>query len=137
MSAHAGCAGGIHVTDVSNAARTFLMDIRTLAWDAELLQRFGLSQDMLPRICSNAEVYGAVKGTPLDGIPIAGWPWMTFVRLKKPSWILARRISHVTGVLGQVLQLEQASEDLSTEKPLACRHNQDIKKGFDSHALTL
>ncbi len=64
--------GGIHVTDVSNAARTFLMDIRTLDWDASLLQRFGLSEDMLPRICSNAEVYGTVKGTLLDGIPIAG-----------------------------------------------------------------
>ncbi|CAL8463144.1 g2678 [Coccomyxa elongata] len=67
-----GVSGGIHVTDVSNAARTFLMDIHTLAWDADLLQRFGLSLDMLPRICSNAEVYGAVKGTPLDGVPIAG-----------------------------------------------------------------
>lgn len=67
------------MTDVSNAARTFLMDIHTLAWDADLLQRFGLSQDMLPRICSNAEVYGAVKGMPLDGVPIAG--------RASPSWM--------------------------------------------------
>ena len=60
------------MTDVSNAARTFLMDIGTLAWDTGLLQRFGLSEDMLPRICSNAEVYGTVKGLPLAGVPIAG-----------------------------------------------------------------
>jgi glycerol kinase len=64
--------GGIHVTDVSNAARTFLMDIRTLSWDAGLLQRFGLSEGMLPRICSNAEVYGTVKHGLLAGVPIAG-----------------------------------------------------------------
>ncbi|KAK9907548.1 hypothetical protein WJX75_005787 [Coccomyxa subellipsoidea] len=67
-----GVEGGIHVTDVSNAARTFLMDIRTLSWDAGLLQRFGLSEGMLPRICSNAEVYGTVKHGLLAGVPIAG-----------------------------------------------------------------
>lgn len=48
------------------------MDIRTLAWDEGLLQRFGVSRDMLPHICSNAEVYGTVKEGPLAGVPIAG-----------------------------------------------------------------
>ena len=48
------------------------MDIRTRAWDAALLARFSLTEDMLPRICSNAEVYGHVKEGPLAGVPIAG-----------------------------------------------------------------
>lgn len=65
-------AGGIFVTDVSNAARTCLMDIHKLQWDPELLQRFDLSTSMLPRICSNAEVYGHVRDGPLVGVPIAG-----------------------------------------------------------------
>ena len=65
-------AGGIFVTDVSNAARTCLMDIRKLSWDPDLLRRFKLSADMLPRICSNAEVYGHVREGPLAGVPIAG-----------------------------------------------------------------
>lgn len=67
-------AGGIFVTDVSNAARTWLMDIKKLQWDPDLLQRFRLSTDMLPRICSNAEVYGHVRDGPLTGVPIAGAP---------------------------------------------------------------
>lgn len=66
------CAGGAFVTDVSNAARTCLMDIRTLRWDPSLLQRFQLSEDMLPHIRSNAEVYGTVAEGPLAGVPISG-----------------------------------------------------------------
>lgn len=62
------------MTDVSNAARTCLMDIRTLGWDPPLLERFRLTHDMLPRICSNAEVYGTVREGPLAGVPIAGEP---------------------------------------------------------------
>ncbi len=48
------------------------MDIKKLQWDPDLLQRFRLSMDMLPRICSNAEVYGHVRDGPLAGVPIAG-----------------------------------------------------------------
>ena len=65
-------AGGIFVTDVSNAARTCLMDIHSRQWDPALLERFQLSTDMLPRICSNAEVYGRIRDGPLAGVPIAG-----------------------------------------------------------------
>ena len=64
--------GGIFVTDVSNAARTCLMDIHLLQWDPGLLERFRLSTNMLPRICSNAEVYSRIKDGPLAGVPIAG-----------------------------------------------------------------
>ena len=65
-------AGGIFFTDVSNAARTCLMDIHSRQWDPALLERFQLSTDMLPRICSNAEVYGRIRDGPLAGVPIAG-----------------------------------------------------------------
>ena len=71
------------MTDVSNAARTSLMDIRKLQWDPDLLQRFRLSTDMLPRIRSNAEVYGHVQDGPLAGVPIAGAPLLE--KLKLPT----------------------------------------------------
>src|SRR5881296_703599 len=67
-----GPRGGIHVTDVTNASRTQLMNLETLAWDQELLDVFGIPEAMLPKICSSSEVYGEVKEGPLSGVPIAG-----------------------------------------------------------------
>lgn len=64
----------VHVTDVTNASRTLLMNLATLRWDENLLKTFGVSQSVLPEIKSCAEVYGVtknVKGLP-DGIPISG-----------------------------------------------------------------
>ena len=62
-----GCSGGIFVTDVSNAARTNLMDIRSRQWHPKTCTYFGLEPDMLPEIKSNAEVFGYVKDGPLQG----------------------------------------------------------------------
>ncbi|MGW0247499.1 glycerol kinase GlpK [Nocardia goodfellowii] len=59
--------GGVHVTDVTNAGRTMLMNLRTLDWDDELLDFFGIPRPLLPEIRSNAEVYGHTE----HGIPIA------------------------------------------------------------------
>ncbi len=67
-----GPRGGIHVTDVTNASRTQLMNLETLAWDQELLDVFGIPEAMLPKICWSSEVYGEVKEGPLSGVPIAG-----------------------------------------------------------------
>src|SRR5438309_7129603 len=67
-----GPHGGIHVTDVTNASRTQLMNLEALAWDKELLDAFGIPEEMLPKICSSSEVYGEVKEGPLCGVPIAG-----------------------------------------------------------------
>lgn len=66
--------GEAHVTDVSNASRTLLMDLKTLSWDAKLLKTFGVPALILPQICSCSEVYGRTKGVPglPDGIPISG-----------------------------------------------------------------
>jgi glycerol kinase len=67
-----GPNGGIHVTDVTNASRTQLMNLHTLSWDEELLNTFGIPALMLPRICSSSEVYGIAAQGPIKGIPIAG-----------------------------------------------------------------
>jgi glycerol kinase len=63
---------GLHITDVTNASRTQLMNLKTLAWDAELLKAFSIPAQMLPQICSSSEVYGRVKEGPLSGVPVAG-----------------------------------------------------------------
>jgi len=64
----------VHVTDVSNASRTLLMNLKTLAWDPELLQILGIPPSLLPDIRPSSETYGTtrgVEGLP-DGIPICG-----------------------------------------------------------------
>jgi glycerol kinase len=63
--------GRVHATDVTNASRTMLMDLRRCAWDAELLELLGVPEGLLPEIRSSSEVYG--ETTVLGGsIPIAG-----------------------------------------------------------------
>lgn len=65
--------GKQHVTDVSNASRTMIYNIRTLSWDEELLDLFGIPKEMLPEVKSSSEIYGYTSpelfGTE---IPIAG-----------------------------------------------------------------
>jgi len=63
-----------HVTDVSNASRTLLMDLRSLQFEPELLQPLGIPAACLPQIRSSSEVYATTRGVPglPDGIPIAG-----------------------------------------------------------------
>ncbi len=62
---------GVHVTDVTNAGRTLMMNLRTLDWDDELLKLMGVPRSMLPKIASSSEVYGHAKGI-LGGIPVSG-----------------------------------------------------------------
>jgi glycerol kinase len=62
---------GLHVTDVTNASRTLMMDLKSLKWDAETLKLLDIPLALLPEICSSSEVYGAAKGI-LDGVPIGG-----------------------------------------------------------------
>jgi len=66
-----GVNGGVHVTDVSNASRTMLMNLETLDWDDEILGIMGIPKSMLPAIKASSEVYGTGVGD-LAGIPIAG-----------------------------------------------------------------
>jgi glycerol kinase len=64
--------GTVHATDVTNASRTLLMSLETLAWDDALLDAFGIPRALLPEIRSSSEVYGEVAEGPLAGVPIAG-----------------------------------------------------------------
>ena len=63
---------GEHVTDVTNASRTLLMNLKTLDWDDEILKLMGIPRAMLPQIRSSSDVYGNVKAGRLQGIPVAG-----------------------------------------------------------------
>jgi glycerol kinase len=65
-----GTDGGVHVTDVTNAGRTLLMDLRTLQWDPAILAAMNLPEAILPEIRSSSEVYGTAVGQ-LAGVPVA------------------------------------------------------------------
>lgn len=68
-----GPHGGLHITDVTNASRTLLMNLDTLNWDPMLCRLFGIHRESLPQIRSSSEIYGSVKnGTILEGIRISG-----------------------------------------------------------------
>jgi glycerol kinase len=67
-----GPRGGVHATDVTNASRTMLMDLRTLEWHDPSLSLMGIPPSMLPQIRSSSEIYGEVAGTALAGRPVAG-----------------------------------------------------------------
>ncbi|MBJ7471482.1 MAG: glycerol kinase GlpK [Solirubrobacteraceae bacterium] len=66
-----GTAGGEHVTDVTNASRTLLMDLQTLAWCPELLAEIGIPEPLLPKILPSSAIYGEVRVGALAGVPIA------------------------------------------------------------------
>src|SRR5438552_113741 len=67
-----GTRGGVHVTDVTNASRTQLLNLSTLDWDDELLAAFEIPRPMLPRVCSSSEIYGSATLPLISGVPIAG-----------------------------------------------------------------
>ena len=67
-----GVNGGLHLTDVTNASRTQLMNLDTLDWDGDLLAIFDIPRAMLPAIRSSSERYGTARAEPLQGVPIAG-----------------------------------------------------------------
>ena len=68
-----GTKGGVHVTDVTNASRTMLMNLDTLDWNEDICADMGIPMSMLPEIRSSSEVYGEARAKgPLAGRPIAG-----------------------------------------------------------------
>ncbi|HIZ36028.1 MAG TPA: glycerol kinase GlpK [Candidatus Ruania gallistercoris] len=68
-----GTNGGVHVTDVTNASRTMLMDLKSLQWDPDIAADMGIPMSMLPEIRSSSEVYGKGReGGMVPGVPIAG-----------------------------------------------------------------
>jgi glycerol kinase len=63
---------GRHATDVTNASRTMLMNLSTLDWDGSLLEAFGIPREVLPDIVPSIGEIAAIRGGPLDGVPLAG-----------------------------------------------------------------
>lgn len=66
-----GTDGGLHITDVSNASRTMLMNLETQDWDEEIMGIMGIPRSMLPTIMPSSAVYGNCRGL-LNGVPLAG-----------------------------------------------------------------
>jgi glycerol kinase len=64
--------GGLHITDVTNASRTQLMNIATCDWDDEMLAQFDIPSACLPEICPSSSVYGQIRHAPLQGVKLAG-----------------------------------------------------------------
>ena len=67
-----GAKGAVHVTDVTNASRTQLMNLQTLNWDQEILNAFGIPGSTLPKIASSSEVYGEALLEAIKDVKIAG-----------------------------------------------------------------
>lgn len=66
-----GPQGGLHITDVTNASRTLLMNLQTLNWDDHLLRELQIPRAMLPEIRASSEVYGQAVVEGLEGVPVA------------------------------------------------------------------
>ena len=67
-----GVDGGLHITDVTNASRTLLMDLATLDWAPDIVAALGIPASMLPEIRSSSEVYGEARLASVAGVPVAG-----------------------------------------------------------------
>jgi glycerol kinase len=65
-----GVQRGLHLTDVSNASRTLLMDLETRDWDEDILKLLGIPRQVLPEIRTSSEVYASARGV-LEGVPVA------------------------------------------------------------------
>jgi glycerol kinase len=68
-------ADRLHITDVTNASRTLLMNLQTLDWDAEILKLMGIPPGMLPEVRASSAIYGSLPGSgdpPLGGVPLCG-----------------------------------------------------------------
>jgi glycerol kinase len=63
---------GVHATDVSNASRTMLMDLKSCKWSAEACAFFGVPTELLPEIRSSSERFGTISSGSLQGVAITG-----------------------------------------------------------------
>jgi glycerol kinase len=67
-----GPQGGAHITDVTNASRTQLMNLSTLAWDRDILKEYEIPEALLPRICASSGMLGEIRHPALAGVPLCG-----------------------------------------------------------------
>lgn len=77
-----GIDGGVHVTDVTNASRTLLMDLATLDWDAGLLDAIGVPRACLPRIRPSSAIFGTARGSSRECLWLGHSATST-----RPSWV--------------------------------------------------
>lgn len=85
---------------VTNASRTNLMDLSTLNWHSPFLELFKAPPGIMPRIVSNAEVYGHVAEGPLKGVPIAGESQQNASRQLMTMAAVSRAL--LTGVVSEI-----------------------------------
>lgn len=64
--------GKLHITDVSNASRTQLMNLKTLQWDEDILEKLNIPPGILPEIRPSSQIYGEISAEPLAGVPLSG-----------------------------------------------------------------
>ena len=67
-----GVQQNVHISEVTNASRTLLLNTATLQWEPSLLEFFQLRESILPKLVSTSEVYGNIAYGPLAGVPIGG-----------------------------------------------------------------
>ena len=67
-----GPDGGQHITDVTNASRTQLMNLNTLTWDRDILKAFDIPESLLPKICPSSGILGEIRHGSLAGVPLGG-----------------------------------------------------------------
>ncbi|MEP7353373.1 MAG: glycerol kinase GlpK, partial [Acidobacteriota bacterium] len=67
-----GPQGGLHITDVTNASRTQLMNLSMLAWDRDILREFEIPETLLPKIVPSSGAFGEIRHGALAGIPLCG-----------------------------------------------------------------
>jgi glycerol kinase len=67
-----GAQDGLHLTDVTNASRTMLIDLATCDWDTDMLRKFNIPSACLPKIVASSAVYGEIKTATLRGTKLAG-----------------------------------------------------------------
>jgi len=67
-----GPQGGQHITDVTNASRTQLMNLATLAWDRDILKEFEIPESLLPKVAPSSGMLGEIRHPGLAGVPLCG-----------------------------------------------------------------
>ncbi len=67
-----GAGGALHATDVTNASRTMLMDLETLAWHEQSLELLGIPRALLPRICASSGIFAEARASALAGVTLGG-----------------------------------------------------------------
>src|ERR1700675_869366 len=114
-----GPYGGVHVTDVTNASRTQLMNLDTLQWDRDILKNFGIPIEMLPKIVSSSAVYGTARRRPRLSTSRSGRSGLLQARRSQES--LRHRLFHAHEHRGKggALELRPADHARVSVRPEA------------------